>query len=58
MTKIAKNRRRPTSWKEFFRFRDKAIAADPQAFEEFLAERKDEAPEQRGVKTLGTRRTK
>jgi antitoxin VapB len=39
--------RRPESWEEFFRFRDRAVGADPRAFEEFLAERKDEAPEKR-----------
>ena len=39
--------RRPESWEEFFRFRDNAMHADPQAFEEFLAERRDEAPEKR-----------
>lgn len=36
--------RRPKSWEEFFRFRGKAIEVNPRAFEEFLAERKDEAP--------------
>ena len=39
--------RRPESWDEFFRLRDEAMRADPRAFEEFLAERKDEAPEKR-----------
>jgi antitoxin VapB len=39
--------RRPESWEEFFSFRDKAIAADRRAFEEFLAERKDASPEKR-----------
>lgn len=39
--------RRPESWEEFFRLRDKARQADPRAFEEFLAERKDEAPQKR-----------
>jgi len=37
----------PGSWEEFFRFRDNAMHADPRAFEEFLAERRDEAPEKR-----------
>lgn len=39
--------RRPESWEEFFRLRDEAMRADPRAFEEFLAERKDEAPQKR-----------
>lgn len=39
--------RRPESWEEFFRLRDEAMKADPRAFEEFLAERKDEAPQKR-----------
>lgn len=39
--------RRPESWEEFFRFREKAMQADRKAFEEFLAVRKDEAPEKR-----------
>lgn len=39
--------RRPESWEEFFRLRDEAMQADPRAFEEFLAERKDEAPQKR-----------
>lgn len=39
--------RRPESWEEFFQFRDKAMEADRRAFEEFLAGRKDEAPEKR-----------
>src|SRR5260370_2375150 len=39
--------RRPESWEEFFRFRDKAIKADQRAFEEFLAERKAEPPQKR-----------
>ena len=39
--------RRPESWDEFFRLRDEAMRADPRAFEEFLAERKDEAPQKR-----------
>jgi len=39
--------RRPESWAEFFQFRDQAMQADPRAFQEFLAERKDEVPEKR-----------
>lgn len=39
--------RRPESWEEFLRLRDEAMRADPRAFEEFLAERKDEAPQKR-----------
>lgn len=39
--------RRPESWEEFFRLRDEAMQADPRAFEEFLAERKDDAPQKR-----------
>lgn len=39
--------RRPESWEEFFRFREEAMEADPRAFEEFLADRRDEAPEKR-----------
>lgn len=39
--------RRPESWDEFFRLRDEAMSADPRAFEEFLAARKDEAPQKR-----------
>lgn len=39
--------KRPQSWEEFFQFRDAASKADPQAFAEFLAERRDEAPEKR-----------
>lgn len=39
--------KRPESWEQFFQFRDAASAADPRAFAEFLAERKDEAPEKR-----------
>jgi antitoxin VapB len=39
--------RRPESWDEFFRLRDEAMRVDPRAFEEFLAERKDEAPQKR-----------
>lgn len=39
--------RRPESWEEFFRLRDQAMETDRRAFEEFLAERKDEAPEKR-----------
>lgn len=39
--------RRPGSWDEFFRLRDEAMRADPRAFEEFLADRKDEAPQKR-----------
>jgi antitoxin VapB len=39
--------RRPESWEEFFRLRDEAMRADPRAFEEFLAERNDEAPQKR-----------
>ena len=49
--------RGPESWEEFFRFRDKAMEADRKAFEEFLAERGDEAPERRAfgrVKRLRT----
>ena len=38
---------RPHSWGEFFQFRDQAIKEDPRAFEEFMAERKDEPPEER-----------
>jgi antitoxin VapB len=41
--------RRPESWEEFFRLRDEAMRADPRAFEEFLAERKDEAPQKRDL---------
>jgi antitoxin VapB len=39
--------RRPESWDEFFRLRDEAMRVDPRAFEEFLADRKDEAPQKR-----------
>jgi antitoxin VapB len=39
--------RRPESWEDFFRLRDEAMRSDPRAFEEFLAERKDEAPQKR-----------
>ena len=39
--------RRPESWEEFFHFRDKAMQADPRAFEDFLAGRKDEPPQKR-----------
>ena len=39
--------RRPESWDEFFRLRDEAIRVDPRAFDEFLAERRDEAPQKR-----------
>jgi antitoxin VapB len=39
--------RRPESWEEFFRFRDKAMKADPRAFGEFLADRKDAPPQKR-----------
>ena len=39
--------RRPESWDAFFRLRDQAMEMDRRAFEEFLAERKDEAPEKR-----------
>jgi len=39
--------RRPESWQEFFDFREKAMQADPRAFAELLAERKDDAPEKR-----------
>lgn len=44
--------RRPESWEEFFRFRDKAYEADRRAFEEFLAERKDEAPAKKAFERL------
>lgn len=39
--------RRPESWQEFFRLRDEARKADPKAFSEFLADRKDKKPEKR-----------
>lgn len=39
--------KRPESWEEFFRLREQAMEMDRQAFEEFLAKRKDEAPEKR-----------
>jgi len=39
--------RRPDSWQDFFRLRDQAIEADPQAFKEFLADRKDESAQER-----------
>ena len=39
--------RRPESWDEFFRLRDEAMRVDPRAFEEFLADRRDEAPQKR-----------
>lgn len=39
--------RRPDSWDEFFRLRDKAIKADKHAFDEFLADRNDKAPQER-----------
>jgi len=39
--------KRPESWEEFFRFRDEASKADPRAFGEFMAKRKDKAPEKR-----------
>ncbi|MHB8606760.1 MAG: hypothetical protein ACYDCG_00470 [Candidatus Acidiferrales bacterium] len=34
---------KPPSWEEFFEVRDAAIKADPRAFAEFMADRKDEA---------------
>jgi antitoxin VapB len=39
--------KRPESWEEFFRFRDEAGKADPRAFAEFMAKRKDKTPEKR-----------
>jgi antitoxin VapB len=39
--------RRPASWGEFFSMREEALEADPRAFEEFLANRKDEPPQNR-----------
>lgn len=39
--------RRPESWDEFFHLRDVAMRMDPRAFEEFLADRQDEAPQKR-----------
>ncbi len=39
--------KRPETWDEFFRFRDEASKADPRAFAEFMAKRKDKAPEKR-----------
>lgn len=39
--------KRPDSWDEFFRIRDAAVQADPQAFAEFMTERKDEPPQKR-----------
>ncbi|HYA62688.1 MAG TPA: AbrB/MazE/SpoVT family DNA-binding domain-containing protein [Candidatus Sulfotelmatobacter sp.] len=38
---------RPRSWKQFFKLRDEAIKADKRAFDEFLADRKDEPPQDR-----------
>lgn len=38
---------RPHSWEEFFRFRDQAIAQDGRAFQEFMADRRDEPAEER-----------
>ena len=38
---------RPNSWKEFFRLRDTALQADPQAAAEFLADRQDPPPQER-----------
>lgn len=49
--------RRPGSLEEFFRFRDRAVEADPQVFEEFLAGRTDEVPKKRAfgrIKRLKT----
>jgi hypothetical protein len=48
---------RPGSWEEFFRFRDRTVEADPPAFEEFLAGRRDEVPKTgafRRIKKLKT----
>jgi len=39
--------RRPASWDEFFSLREEALKADPRAFEDFLAKRKDEPPQNR-----------
>jgi hypothetical protein len=39
--------RRPASWDEFFSLREEALKADPRAFEDFLANRKDEPPQNR-----------
>ena len=39
--------KRPESWDEFFRIRDAAIKADPRAFAEFMADRRDEPPQKR-----------
>ena len=38
---------RPSSWDEFFKLRDEAIKADPQAFEQFMADRRNEPAEER-----------
>jgi antitoxin VapB len=39
--------RRPASWDEFFSLREEALKADPRAFEDFLANRKDKPPQNR-----------
>jgi len=39
--------RRPASWDEFFSLREEALKADPRAFADFLANRKDEPPKNR-----------
>ena len=39
--------RRPASWDEFFSLREEALKADPGAFEDFLANRKDNPPQNR-----------
>ena len=38
---------RPDSWGEFFRLRDEALLHDKEAVEGFLADRKDEPPQER-----------
>jgi len=35
------------TWREFVRIRNEAIRQDPEAFEQFLADRKDDPPEDR-----------
>lgn len=42
-----RNARMPASWEKFFRVRDEAIRADPEAFAGFMADRKDEPPQGR-----------
>lgn len=41
--------RRPSSWDEFFRIREEAIEADPNAVNDFLSDRKDAPPQKRDL---------